>query len=329
MKKSVAWLALGMTLLTVKFPVEAQQAKKIFRIGYLGNIRPAAGSTLDDRFFQGLYDHGWIEGKNIVVERRYWDNRVELLPALVDELVRLKMDLIVTTTGAAALAAKKATTIIPIVMIGSPDAVAMGLVKSLARPGGNVTGMTAILRDIAAKQLKLLKEAFPKISRVAVLTCPRQGLEHNSPREWAEEVQAAAQVLKIHPQFLDVRGPEDIVGAFQAATRERADAMLVLACPLIPSSETVDLAIKNRLPAMYGHRRFIESGGLMMYGANGAELPRQAAVYVDKILRGAKPADLPVQQPMKFVLVINLKTAKLTGVTIRPEVLFWADEVIE
>ena len=327
MKKKIIHFALGAMLLVGLFPVDAQQAKKVFRIGYLGNARPAAGLTLKDPFFLGLREHGWIEVQNIVIERRYWENRIEQLPALVDELIRLNVDLIVTSTGAAALAAKKATTIIPIVMIGSADAVAQGLVASLARPGGNVTGMTAITPDVTAKQLKLLKEAFPKVSRVAVLTCPRRGLEGGS-RSWIE-VQAPAQVLKMYPQFLDVRGPEDIVGAFQEAIRKRADALLVLSCPMIPSSETVDLATKSRLPAMYGHRRFVEPGGLIMYGASEADLSRQAAVYVDKILRGAKPADLPVQQPLKFELVINLKSAKQIGVTIPPEVLFWADEVIE
>jgi putative ABC transport system substrate-binding protein len=329
MKKSFAWLALGMTLLTVKFLAEAQQAKKIFRIGYLENARPDSGSNLKDPFFLGLRELGWIESQNIVIERRYWENRREQLPALVDELIRLKVDLIVTTTGMGALVAKKTTTIIPIVMTGSADAVALGLVDSLARPGGNVTGITGLSPGVIGRRLELLKVAFPKVTRVAVLTCPREGLEHGSTRQWTAAVQGTAPLLKLDPQFFDIRGPEYLVDGFQAAMRKRADALFVMPCPLIPSSETVDLAIKSRLPAMFADRRFVEFGGLMMYGPKRADTSRQAAVYVDNILRGAKPADLPVQQPIKFELVINLKTAKLIDVTIPPEVLFWADEVIE
>jgi putative ABC transport system substrate-binding protein len=320
MHQIVAYIALSIVLLIATFPADAQVAKRAFRIGYLGNFRPSVESTHQDPFFLGLREQGWIEGQNIMIERRYWGNIMGQLPGLVDELVRLKVDLIAASTGMAALLAKKATTTIPIVVIGAADAVALGLVDSLARPGGNVTGMTSNSPDVIPKQLKLLKEILPKVSRVAVLTCPRE-----RSKQWIE-VQPAAQVLKMYPQFLDIRGPEDSAPAFQEAIRQHADALLVLNCPLIPSSETTELTTKSRLPAIYGHRRFMEAGGLMMYGASG--LSRQAAVYVDKILRGVRPADLPVQQPVKFELVINLKTAKQVGVTIPSEMLMWADEVI-
>jgi putative ABC transport system substrate-binding protein len=325
-KYKVASLVTGSILLISICAVQAQQTNKVFRIGYLGNERPAAGSTEKDPFFQALRNYGWIEGQNIVIERRYWDNQIERLPAIADELVRLKVDLIVTSTGQGGRYAMKATSTIPIVLAGSGDAVAYGLVASLAQPGGNVTGVTSIAPDVNEKQLKLLKEAFPMISRVAVLMCPVSGSPN--PPQWSA-TNAAARVLKIDLLPLEIRGPDDIMGAFRSANRERADALFVLNCMRIPPAETVDRANRSRLPAMYSTRSFVRAGGLMMYGANQRELSRQAAVYVDKILRGAKPADLPVQQPLKFELVVNLKTAREIGVKIPPEVLMWADQVIQ
>jgi putative ABC transport system substrate-binding protein len=280
----------------------------------------------ESAFFQGLREHGWIEGQNIAIERRYWENRADRLPALADELVRLKVDVIVTITGSAALAVKKVTRTVPIVMTGSADAVTQGLVASLARPGGNVTGLTNISPDIAGKQLDLLTETFPRISRVAALGCPASGGTVGDRRR--SEMEAAAQVLKLHLQFLELSSPEKIESALRAATRERADALFVSDCSIFPAVETVELVAKTKLPAIYPTSRFAEAGALMVYGPSGTDLARRAAIYVDKILKGAKPADLPVEQPTKFELVINLKVAKQIGLTIPPNVLARADRVI-
>ena len=320
-------VAIGVTFAMCGAVVQAQQpAGKIARIAYLGSDRSFAWMPRDNAFFQGLREYGWIEGQNIVIERRYWENRAELLPALADEMVRLKVDIIVTTTGTAALAVKKVSRTIPIVMTGSADAVLQGLVASLAHPGGNVTGMTNISPDLAGKQLELLKEAFPRVSRVAVLGCPASGGTVGEKRE--SEMEAAARFLKVRLQSLEVSGLGQIERALRAATRERAGALFVSDCSVIPAVETVKLVAKTKLPAIYPTSRFAEAGGLMMYGPSGTDLARRAAYYVDKILKGAKPADLPVQQPMKFDLVINLNTAKQIGVTIPPNLLVRADRVI-
>jgi putative tryptophan/tyrosine transport system substrate-binding protein len=325
MNRKVFCIALCAMLFPLCLPVEARPGKKLVRIGYLGNASPPAEATREEAFLQGLREHGWIESQNIVIERRYWENRAERLPALADEFVRLKVDIIVTSTGTAALAAKKATGTIPIVMTSSGDAVTQGIVASLARPGGNVTGLTSISSDVTGKQLELLKEAFPKVSRVAFLRCPP-----TTPAVdvfWSE-AQIAGKVLKVHVLPLEVNGPEEIEGALRAATRERADGLFVSNCPRIPSSKTAELVAKSRLPAIYAVNRFTEAGGLMSYAASVTDLSRQAATYVDKILKGTKPADLPVQQPTKFELVLNLKTAKQIGLTIPPNVLARADRVI-
>jgi putative tryptophan/tyrosine transport system substrate-binding protein len=325
-REKVLIFAFGALILALGFPVQAQQpAERAARIAYLGNEQSPSASPREIAFLQGLRDHGWVEGQNILIERRYWENRSERLPALAGELVRLKVDIIVTTTGSAALAVKKATRTIPIVMTASADAVSQELVASLARPGGNVTGLTNITPDLAGKQLEILKEAFPKISRVAVFYCPPSGGTVGDKRK--SEMDAAALVLKVRLQSLEVSGPEKIESALRAATRERADALFVSDCSVIPPN-TAELVAKTRLPAIYSTSRFAEAGALLVYGPSGIDLARRAATYVDKILKGAKPADLPVEQPKKFEFIINLKTAKQIGVTIPPNVLARADKVI-
>jgi putative tryptophan/tyrosine transport system substrate-binding protein len=324
--KILIWLLITFLLATAS-PAEAQQlVGKVARMGYLGNDRSPASMPREKAFLQGLRDHGWIEGQNIVIERRYWENRAQRLPVLADELVRLNVDIIVATSGTAALAAKKASSNIPIVMTSSADAVSQGLVASLARPGGNVTGLTNISNDLAGKQLELLKESFPRISRVAALSCPASGGSVGDRR--TRETKAAAQDLKIQLQTVMVSGPEELDSALRAATRERAQALFVHDCSVIPATKTVALIANTKLPAIYPTNRFAEAGGLMVYGPSGTDLSRRAATYVDKILKGAKPADLPVEQPTKFEFIINLKTAKQIGVTIPPNVLARADRVI-
>jgi putative ABC transport system substrate-binding protein len=327
MISKILLLLLATVLRITAPPADGQQiGGKVARIAYLGNEQSPSATPREKAFFEGLRDHGWIEGQNLAIERRYWENRADRLPAVAKEMVRLNVDIIVTTTGSAALAVKKVTHTTPIVMTASADAVSQGIVANLARPGGNVTGLTNISTDIAGKQLELLKEAFPKITRVAVLYCPASGGSVATKR--FDEMQAAAQLLKVQLQSLQVSGPEEIDGALQAATRKRADALFVHDCSVIPP-KTAELIAKTKLPAIYSTSRFAEAGALMVYGPSGTDLARRAATYVDKILKGAKPADLPVEQPTKFELVINLKTAKQIGVTIPPNVLARADRVIQ
>jgi putative ABC transport system substrate-binding protein len=335
MKKKITGLALGSMLLALSFPVEAQRSRKVVRIGYLGNNQSPWGLSVgEENFLQELRKREWIEGQNLLIERRYWENRVDRLLTQATELVRLKVDIIVTNTGTAARAAKNATTTIPIVMVSSADAVIQGLVISLARPGGNVTGLTTNSPLVAGKQLEILKEAFPRVSRVAVLRCGRRSGPSgpSSPavgKEHWNEAQNAARAQKIHLLPVALDGPEGIEGALGVVLRERADGLLVSDCVLVPAAEIVELAAKSRLPAIYPFGSFVKRGGLMSYGADERESFRRAAQFVDKILKGAKPADLPVEQPTKFELIINLKTAKALGLNISPEVLMWADEVIE
>jgi len=300
---------------------EAQKPAKIFRIGVL---RPGALPDAElEAFLQGLRELGYIEGKNIIIEPRFAEGRVDRFRDLVAELIQLKVDIIVTPGALQIRAAKEATSTIPIVMVNVGNPVGSGLVASLARPGGNVTGLTTITADLRGKRLELLKEAVPKLFRVAVLWNP------DAPGG-REETEIAAPLLGLKLQLLEVRGPEDLDGAFRAAARERSQALVVLRNPvaLNERKRIADLAIKSRLPAMYDEREFVESGGLMSYGTNIADLNRRAAFYVDKILKGTKPADLPVEQPKKFELVINLQTAKQIGLTIPPNVLARADRVI-
>jgi putative tryptophan/tyrosine transport system substrate-binding protein len=314
-------------LFSLCFSAEAQRpVGKVVRIGYLGIDQSPASMPREKAFLQGLRDHGWIEGQNITIERRYWENRSQRLRVLADELIRLNVTIIVTTSGTAALAAKKTSSTIPIVMTSSADAVTQGLVASLARPGGNVTGLTNISNDLAGKQLELLKESFPRISRVTALGCPASGGAVGDRR--AIETKAAAQELKIQLQTVVVSGPEEIDSALRVASRGRAEALFVHDCSVIPATKTVALIAHTKLPAIYPTNRFAEAGGLMVYGPSGTDLSRRAATYVDKILKGSKPADLPVEQPMKFELIINLRTAQQIGVTIPPNVLARADWVI-
>jgi len=322
----VIGFALGALLLALGFPATAQQPTKIPRIGILSSLSPAAVSARMDAFRQGLRELGYVEGKNIVIEYRWAEGKPERLPDLAAELVRLKVDVIVTGGPSVNRSAKEATITIPIVMSFDDDPVGNGFVDSLARPGGNITGLSTLAPEISGKQLELLKETVPKLSRVAVL-----GNSTNPGTAQAlREIKLAAGAFGVKLQYLEVQAPKDIETAFQAASKERAHAVLVLANPVTFAQRTqvVQLAAKNRLPAMFGSSEFVDIGGLMSYAPNYPDLYRRAATYVDKILKGRKPADLPVEQPMKFEFVINLKTAKQIGLTIPPNVLVRADKVI-
>jgi ABC-type uncharacterized transport system substrate-binding protein len=317
-----------LSLLTLLIPAspqlaEAQQPAKIPRIGFVAANRPDTPSIVE--FRRGLRDLGYIEGKNILIEYRYVEGVAEF-PNLIAELVRLKVDVIVVPNTAGAQAAKNATTTIPVIFTSVGDPVGTGVVASLARPGGNITGLSNLSPELSGKQLELLKEAFPKISHVAALS------ETANPGNAASlgEMKVAAEVLRVTLQRLEVRGPDDFEPAFSAIKRERASALIVLRNNLIRAhlAQIVGLAIKSRLPALYPDSFSTDAGGLMSYGPKPSEHFRRVAIYVDKILKGAKPADLPVEQPTKFELVINLKTAKQIGVTISPNVLARADRVI-
>jgi putative tryptophan/tyrosine transport system substrate-binding protein len=326
MKKKIIVLALCFILFALGPSVDAQQPKKIPRIGYLTGATAEGQSARIEAFRQGLRDLGYIEGKNIVVEYRYAEEKLERLPALAVELVRLKVDVIVTGGGGNTRAAKEATTTIPIVMAQDTDPVGNGFVASLARPGGNITGLSNLSPEITGKQLELLKETIPKLSRVAVLrTSINLAI---APR--LTEADRAAGAIKVKLQYLAVLSPKDIETAFRAAGKGFADAVLVLPGSIFNSNrpQIVKLAAKSRLPAIYSHSQYVVQGGLMTYGASLPDLDRRAATYVDKILKGAKPADMPVEQPQKFELLINLKAAKQIGLTIPPNVLARADRVI-
>ena len=317
------------SLLAAPLAAEAQQTGKVYRIGYLSASSSTTGRTVIEAFRQGLRELGWVEGQNIVIDYRFAEGQYDRLPALAAELVRLKADVIVVSPTQPAVAAKNATGTIPIVMIGAgADPVGQGLVASLARPGGNVTGLSyGVGQEIFGKQLALLKEAVPKVRRVAVLWNPAVSAIVAA----IGEVKVAARSLGMQLQVLEARGPNDFDGAFAAMVKERAGALLVLVDPMFSFHRTrlADLAVKSRLPAVYTNRQPVEAGGLMSYGPSFSDLWRRAAGYVDKILKGAKPADLPVEQPTKFELVINLKTAKALGLTIPPSLLVRADEVIQ
>jgi putative ABC transport system substrate-binding protein len=305
----------------------AQQPKKVPRIGFLSGSPPSSIKARTEAFRQGLRDLGYVEGKNIVIEWRSAEGKRDRLPALAADLVRLKVDLIVTAGPLVTRAAKEATSTIPIVMAQDPDPVGNGFVASLARPGGNITGLSRLAPEISGKQLELLKEIVPKLSRVAVIgTSTRPG-----NAQTLREVELAAGAFGVQLQYLDILSPKDIETAFQAAVRERADGALWFVTGSIGNphrKKIADLAVSSRLPVIYNLLDHVEAGGLMFYGVNTVDLDRRAAVYVDKILKGAKPADLPVEQPTKFEFVINLKTAKQIGLTIPPNVLARADRVI-
>jgi len=305
----------------------AQQGGKRYTIGILSAGGAGVQVALNSAFFEGLRELGWVEGKNVVFENRNAENRLERLSELAADLVRLKVDVIAASGTLAPLAVKQATDTIPIVMTASGDPLGSGLVASLARPGGNVTGMSLMVPDLGAKRLELLKEVLPRFSRVAVLwnaTNPYSALVF-------KETQAGGRTLEIEVQSLEVRRPEDFDRAFETVRRLRPDALITVEDPLTASYTTpiAEFTAGQQLPSLHGIREFVAAGGLMSYGANIADLFRRAADYVDKILKGAKPADLPVQQPTKFELVINLKAAKALGITIPSSLLARAEEVIE
>lgn len=304
----------------------AQQPAKTPRIAYLAATARSTNPARVEAFRQGLRELGYVEGKNIIIEWRFADGKADRLPALAAELVRLKVDVIVSGGSTATRPAKNATSTIPIVMAQDNDPIANGFVTSLARPGGNITGLATLRSEVSGKRLELLKEIVPKLSRVAVL-----GSSTNPGNvESLKEVELAAAALGVQFQVVDVKGPRDLDNGFEQAAKDRADAALVLAGPVfnVQRSHVVELAVKNRLRAIYDRRDFPEIGGLMSYGTNVVELDHRAAAYVDKILKGAKPAELPVEQPIKFEFVVNLKAAKQIGLTIPPNVLARADRVI-
>jgi len=326
-RKLAGIVALVVTLAMCGAVATAQQPAKIPRIGFLsgtGDANNPGPST--EAFRRGLRDLGYIEGKNIVVEYRFAEGKNERFPSLVAELVELKVAVVVITAFPAIRAAKQATKTIPIVMVTNVDPVETGLVDSLARPGGNITGLTRLTRELSGKRLELLTELVPGMSRVAVLW------DAGGSGIGFKEYEAAVRALKVQLQSLEVRGPNpDLEGAFQAAAKGRVSALVTVRGSLLNrnSKRIADLAIKNRLPSMYEGSEHVEAGGLVSYEVNLTEILRRATTYVDKILKGAKPADLPVEQPTKFELVINLKTAKQIGLTIPPNVLARADRVIK
>jgi putative ABC transport system substrate-binding protein len=320
-------VALALGILVLPLASEAQQATKVWRIGYLGYGYPTEARDLE-AFRQRLRDLGYVEGKNLVIESRLAESSFERLPALAAELVSLKVDVIAAYGNATIVALKRATPTIPIVMIIAGDPVGAGLVSSLAHPGGNVTGLSSRLAEgLSAKSLELLTQTVPGITRVGVLMVPNT---HNHPT-YLREIKAAGQRTGIAVLGLEARGRDEIERAFAALTKARAQGLIVLPSPvaLTHQMQIVERAAQHRLPAIYPWREFTESGGLMAYSPNRTEMYRRSATFVDKILRGAKPADLPVEQPTKFELVINLKTAKALGITIPPSLLLRADHVIE
>jgi ABC-type uncharacterized transport system substrate-binding protein len=306
---------------------EAQQPTKVPRIGFLDPTARAVSEARIEAFQQGLRKFGYTEGKNIAIDYRFAEGRSERLHDLASELVHLKVDIIITRAIPGAVAAKQATTTIPIVFVGVADAVGAGLIASLAHPGGNITGLTSLAPELSGKRLELLKETFPKVSRVAVLRNPSNP---GDPILW-KETQSAAQTLGMQLQSVEVRNEKDLENAFDSATKAGSQAFLALTDPLLQShrKQIVDFAAKSRLPAIYPDSEYVEAGGLMSYAANAIEFYARAATYVDRILKGAKPADLPVEQPTKFELVISLKTARQIGLTIPPNVLARADRVIK
>jgi putative ABC transport system substrate-binding protein len=316
-------------LLAAPLAAEAQQVGKVFRVGYLspGSSSDPARLRRFEAFRQGLRELGYVEGRNIAIESRWAEGNYDRYPALAADLVRLKVDVIVAVGGRATQDAQQATTTIPIVMSVVIDPLGSGLVPSLARPGGNVTGLSLMAPDLVGKQLQVLKEVVPKVSRVALLWNP----DNPGSAPQLREAEAAARALGVRLQALEARAPQEIDSAFAAMTRERAGALVVLGDAILLNQrrQIAELAAKRRLPAVYALREHAEAGGLMGYSANPLDLERRAATFVDKILKGAKPADLPIEQPSKFELVINLKTAKALGLTIPHSLLLRADEVIQ
>ncbi len=322
-KAKLFWLLATVLLITVS-QAQAQQARKLPVIGYLSNTGREAANA--EAFRKSLTDLGYVDGKTIAIEHRSSDGNTDRLPGLAAELVRLRVDVIVAAGGAPGGAAKNATVAIPIIFVGSTDPVAAGLVASLARPGGNITGFTVGAQGLYGKRLELLHEVVPRLSRVGLLLNPT-----NPSAEVAfKEVRGAGQELNVKVQSLEVRRHDDIDRVFEATTKTQIEALVVAQHPPINtySNRVIELAVKRRLPAIYQDKVWPDTGGFMSYGPSISDLYRRAAIYVDKILRGAKPADLPVEQPTKFEFVVNLKTAKQIGLTIPPNVLVRADRVI-
>ena len=318
-------VAIVLAAITPSLGAQAQQSGKVYRIGFLsGSTREALPLW---SFRESLRELGYVHGKNIAVEYRFAEDRNEQLPGLASELVRSQMDLIVTHATPAARAAKQATSTIPIIMVATGDPVGTGLVASLARPGGNITGLSIIDVGLAAKRLELLRGALPKLSRVAVLRNPA----NPGGQAQSKETEAAARSLGIEPQVVNVQDPRELKSAFAVIANAHVDALTVLADPMFLShkKEIGDLAMAQRLPTVFARNENVDAGGLMSYGANLADLYRQASTYVDKILKGARPADLPVQEPTRMYLVVNLKTAKALGLTIPQSVLARADQIID
>jgi putative tryptophan/tyrosine transport system substrate-binding protein len=325
MGKKVFRIVMCALLLALSNPAQAQQSAKIPQIGYLngGFLSGIAGRI--EAFRQGLRELNYVEGKNIVIDWLSAEGKGDRLPELAAELLRRKVDVIVTSGGNPTRAAKAATSTIPIVMTNDGDPVGDGLVASLARPGGNITGLSTFAPELSGKRLEILREIVPKLSRVAVL-----GTRDTPGSPTLRELERAAKAFGVKLQYLNVQNPKDIETAFRAASKERADAVLTVGNPILASQRTqiAEFAVKNRLPAIYHQSFYAEAGGLMFYGVNQLDLDRRAVTYVDKILKGAKPAELPVEQPSKFEFIINLKGAKQIGLTIPPNVLVRADRVI-
>ena len=312
----------GVSILGICFAADAQQTGKVWRIGVLKPERPGALEALVD----GLREHGYVEGRNLVLEHRRF-TKGDQVPTLAAELVQLNLDVIVSGTGRGTFGLKAATRTVPIVMANSADAVAQGLIASLARPGGNVTGFTIISPELAAKRLEILMEAAPRATRIAVLGC--QAEDPVSKGQWLQ-VQSVGQRRGIHLVPVFIRQPDEFSTAFDSAMRQKIEAVLVFDCGALPRSERVTgLVNKSRIPAMYPFPRYVQAGGLMAYGPNTVQQYRRAAVYVDKILKGAKPSELPVEQPTEIELIISLRTAKALGLTIPTSVLVRADQVIQ
>jgi putative ABC transport system substrate-binding protein len=326
-RKWVGLFAIIVALMVCGVKAQAQQRTKTPRIGYLGGVAFSANTARHEAFRQGLRELGYVDGKNIVIDWRSADGKLDRLPALAAELARLKVAVIVTSGGNATRAAKEATNTIPMVMTNDSDPVGDGMVSSLARPGGNITGLSTLAPELHGKRLEILREVVPKLSRVAVL----QTSTNPAVGRHVRELELVAKAFGVKLQYLDVLDSKDVDSAFRAASTGRADGVLVLPSGIIGAqrAQIRDLAVKNRLPVMYHESRYVEAGGLMFYGVNLLDLDRRAAIYVDKILKGAKPADLPVEQPTKFEFVINVKAAKQIGLTIPPKVLERADKVIK
>jgi ABC-type uncharacterized transport system substrate-binding protein len=321
----VSIMVVALALLAAPLTAEAQPPAKVYRIGY---VRAETPPPVDiEAFRQGLREYGYVEGTNVVIEYRWADGNEERLRSLVAELIRLKVDLIVASAPAATRVAKEATTTIPIVMVLVADPVAFGFVASLARPGGNVTGFAFLLPEVSGKRLDLLKEAIPELSRVAVLW---NAANPYKPFD-LKEVQAVADTLRVAVHTFPVREPNDFDEAFKAAAKSGAGGLITLEDPftIAHRARIVALALRHRLPAVYAVRPFVDAGGLMSYGPDRADQNRRAATFVDRILKGARPADLPVEQPTKFELVINMKTARALGIRIRSSLLLRADQVLE